>query len=524
MIRRILSNNACFSLQHTSYLLSFARTRIISQVCYHSDSIDGGFQEETPFDEQRLSSQEASGILRAHEASIDLEANCPVKYYEVNYLGANNPPEDRQAQARIHSVDSNMYLFGVFDGHGGPWCSDAVGQRLFEYISVTLHSPNDLGRIMKEAKRLVSTHQSHIHNHAHDKTTLNAITSLLLHSYYNPYKDTRNSKIKEMHQMNLLKHIEDLYTNFDHENTDIVAALESAFVKLDRDICAEAIPIETQHVDEDLLQICTAGSCACVALVKDDDLYVANCGDARAILGTVDDEGNPAVIDLSHDHNIRNQAEVKRVVREHPSNEANSIIRSDRLLGLLMPFRAFGDIRFKWPANYLREYLQPYYKKGDAIPQFYLTPPYLTVRPEIRKHKLTKKDKFIVLATDGVWDLLSSEKVVQLIFNHQKGIQSFDRFVLHKTGNTTTLKLKDINELLLARQQAIKNQPIDQNSATHLIRQALAYTSKGQFDSKLLSDVLTFPNPRSIRDDMTITVVYFDQDYIDQIQTKGKTK
>jgi len=78
------------------------------------------------------------------------------------------------------------------------------------------------------------------------------------------------------------------------------------------------------------------------------------------------------------------------------------------------------------------------------------------------------------------------------------------------------LKLKDINQLLLARQQAIKNQPIDQNSATHLIRQALAYTSKGQFDSKLLSDVLTVPNPRSIRDDITITVVYFDQDYIDK--------
>ena len=234
----------------------------------------------------------------------------------------------------------------------------------------------------------------------------------------------------------------------------------------------------------------------------------------------MDDEDNLDVIHLSHDHNVRNPSEVQRVLGEHPTNEAHSIIRGDRLLGLLMPFRAFGDIRFKWPANYLREYLQPYYKKGDAIPQFYLTPPYLTVRPEISKHKLTKKDKFLVLATDGVWDLLSPERVVQLIFNHQKGIQSFDRFVLHKSGSTHSLKLKEINELLLARQQAIKNQPMDQNSATHIIRQALAYTSKGQFDSKLLSDVLTFPNPRSIRDDITITVVYFDHDYIDRIQTK----
>ncbi|CAF4226768.1 unnamed protein product, partial [Rotaria sordida] len=234
--------------------------------------------------------------------------------------------------------------------------------------------------------------------------------------------------------MNLLKHIEDLYTTIDHDNTDIVTALESAFIKLDRDICAEAMPVAaTQQVDEDLLQICTAGSCACVTLVKDDDLYIANCGDARAVLGTIDDE-----------------AEVKRVLCEHPINESNSVLRSDRLLGLLMPFRAFGDIRFKWPANYLREYLQPYYKKGDAISQFYLTPSYLTVRPEISKHKLTRKDKFLVLVTVGVWDLLSSERVVQLIFNHQKGIQSFDRFVLNKSGNTTILKLKEINELLLA--------------------------------------------------------------------------
>ena len=176
-----------------------------------------------------------------------------------------------------------MYLFGVFDGHGGPWCSDVVGQRLFEYIAVTLHPPNDLQRIMQEAKRITSSHASH--SHSHEKFASNTITSLLLHSYYNPYKDTRNSKIKEIHQMNLLKHIEDAYTTIDSDSTDIVGALESAFRKLDRDICSEAIPSDSQQVDEDLLQICTSGSCACVALVKDTDLYIANCGDARALLG-----------------------------------------------------------------------------------------------------------------------------------------------------------------------------------------------------------------------------------------------
>jgi pyruvate dehydrogenase phosphatase len=172
-----------------------------------------------------------------------------------------------------------MYLFGVFDGHGGPWCSDVVGQRLFEYIAVSLAPPNDLEIIMRKGKSMLISNQNPSQN-------LGNISSLLLHSYYNPYKDTRNSKIKEIHQINLLKHIEEVYTTFDSDNTDIVSALESAFVKLDRDLCAEAIPTNnTEHVDEDLLQICTAGSCACVALVKDADLYIANCGDARAILG-----------------------------------------------------------------------------------------------------------------------------------------------------------------------------------------------------------------------------------------------
>ena len=78
-----------------------------------------------------------------------------------------------------------------------------------------------------------------------------------------------------------------------------------------------------------------------------------------------------------------------------------------------------------------------------------------------------------------------------------------------------------MNYYLLDNNQLKINQLIKILS-THLIRQALAYTSKGQFDSKLLSDVLTVPNPRSIRDDITVTIVYFDQDFIDQIETKEK--
>jgi len=92
MIRRILLNNVSFYSKQSSYLLSLHKNRIISLTYYHSDSIGDDLPDETNYEEQRLSSHEATKILRTHEASIDLEANCPVKYFEVNYLGANNPP------------------------------------------------------------------------------------------------------------------------------------------------------------------------------------------------------------------------------------------------------------------------------------------------------------------------------------------------------------------------------------------------------------------------------------------------
>ncbi|CAM4963417.1 unnamed protein product [Rotaria socialis] len=494
MIRHVLfnNNNRCFCSKYSTHLLSLYRKEIISLVYYHSDSIEDNLFDRTfRHHEQKLLPEEATKILQKNEASIDLEVNCSVKYYEANHLGANNPSEDRQAQARIRMHDPYTYLFGVFDGHGGPWCSDVLSQRLFDYIAVSLKPPNDLEQIMRQARTMTN------HNYSH-------ISSLLLQSYHNPCKDMRNSKVKKIHAMNLIKHIEEVYTTFDGDYTDIIGALENAFIKLDRDICAEAIPTETQPFNKGLLQISMAGSCACVALINETDLYIANSGDARAVLGkqkknispkilivyvvsfagTINDNGNPSLISLSNVHNVHNQLEIKRVLSEHPSNEYHSVIRSDRLLGVLSPFRAFGNIRFKWPKNYLKEYLQPYYKNVDALVQFYLTPPYLTVRPEIIKHKLTKNDKFLVLATDGVWDALSPEKVVELIFNHQKGIQSLDQFLL---------------------------QSLDRNSATNLIRHALAYTSKGHFDSKLFLDTLASHNPRSMRDDITVTIIYFDR-------------
>lgn len=61
-------------------------------------------------------------------------------------------------------------------------------------------------------------------------------------------------------------------------------------------------------------------------------------------------------------------------------------------------------------------------KRQDAmLPPHYLTPPYLSAEPEVTQHKITNRDKFLVLATDGLWELMHRQTVVQLVAQQLTG-------------------------------------------------------------------------------------------------------
>lgn len=49
---------------------------------------------------------------------------------------------------------------------------------------------------------------------------------------------------------------------------------------------------------------------------------------------------------MVEEHNTENLQELNRVISEHPSNEKDTVIKYERLLGQLAPLRAFGDLRF----------------------------------------------------------------------------------------------------------------------------------------------------------------------------------
>jgi serine/threonine protein phosphatase PrpC len=44
------------------------------------------------------------------------------------------------------------------------------------------------------------------------------------------------------------------------------------------------------------------------------------------------------------------------------------------------------------------------------------TPPYLTAMPEVSYHRLTARDKFMVIGSDGLWDMMTPMQVAIVAF------------------------------------------------------------------------------------------------------------
>ncbi len=62
--------------------------------------------------------------------------------------------------------------------------------------------------------------------------------------------------------------------------------------------------------------------------------------------------------------------------------------------------------------------------------------------------------------------------------------------------------------------------PIDENSATHIIRHAIGGTSgtqDEQYNRLAVSLQLPAGAARNYRDDITVTVIYFNQDYLQRV-------
>ena len=97
------------------------------------------------------------------------------------------------------------------------------------------------------------------------------------------------------------------------------------------------------------------------------------------------------VQNLSYDHKPNNELEAKRIVA------AGGWVEFNRVNGNLALSRALGDFVFK---------------KNDAKRA---EEQIVTAYPDVDVKELTSDHEFILLACDGIWDVLSNEEVLDFV-------------------------------------------------------------------------------------------------------------
>jgi protein phosphatase 1G len=199
-----------------------------------------------------------------------------------------------------------------------------------------------------------------------------------------------------------------ILNNKQYKEGNIELALQEVFLTFDESLLLKEVNDELKNIRQTVIGDTisqtekpgiTSGSTALVILIKNDIIYVANVGDSRCVLSR-----NGKALSLSYDHKPEDCQERRRIERC-----GGRVVQGRINCGLNLS-RAFGDHQYKRNKNLpLREQMV------IALPQI-----------KVKQIKF-KKDEFIVIACDGIWNCMSNQKVVDFIRKRIKAKQNLSK-------------------------------------------------------------------------------------------------
>ena len=127
---------------------------------------------------------------------------------------------------------------------------------------------------------------------------------------------------------------------------------------------------------------CTAVS----VLIHGNKVTVANTGDSRCVMSR-----RGEAIPLTLDHKPIIYEEAQRIIR------AGGFVRDNRVNGALNVSRTIGDLDFK---------------RNSELPH---TEQMVVATPDITDLELHEGDEFLILACDGIWDVLTNQEAVDFV-------------------------------------------------------------------------------------------------------------
>ncbi|XP_027337259.1 probable protein phosphatase 2C 65 [Abrus precatorius] len=172
-----------------------------------------------------------------------------------------------------------------------------------------------------------------------------------------------------------------------------------------------------KEMDEDLARNIDTdgfrgGSTAVTIIKQGDQLIVGNLGDSRAVLCSRSDDNNLVPVQLTVD-----------LTPDIPS-EASRIINSG---GRVFAVAEDPAVKRMW----MPTEDSPGLAMSRAFGNFCLKTYGLISVPDVSCRKLTKQDEFVVLATDGVWSVLTNNEVINIVASAPKRSMAAKLLVKH---------------------------------------------------------------------------------------------
>ncbi|KAL3680341.1 hypothetical protein R1sor_023297 [Riccia sorocarpa] len=182
--------------------------------------------------------------------------------------------------------------------------------------------------------------------------------------------------------------------------SNLVKATESAYLEMDQLTLAQPKGFLGALRERGVGGAKCGATAAAVVLKPSKDgqetIIASNVGDARVILSRA-----RSAVQLTFDHKPDVAEERQRIEKRNPTPKKPLVVNVDgiwRVGGLLALSRAFGDA-------YLKDWSDG--KVEGARGGFGLT-----AEPHVTVDTITPDDEFIIVATDGLWEKVSNQEVV----------------------------------------------------------------------------------------------------------------
>ncbi|XP_061356232.1 probable protein phosphatase 2C 25 isoform X2 [Gastrolobium bilobum] len=191
--------------------------------------------------------------------------------------------------------------------------------------------------------------------------------------------------------------------------------------------------------------IAAMGSCCLVGVIWKGTLYIANLGDSRAVIGSIGGSNKIIAEQLTREHNASKE-EVRRELKSlHPEDSQIVVMKHGtwRIKGIIQVSRSIGDAYLK----------QPEFSFDPSFPRFHLPEPIrrpvLTAEPSVCSRVLQPNDKFIIFASDGLWEHMTNQEAAEIVHKSPRtGIaRRLLRAALNEAARKREMRYKDLQKV-----------------------------------------------------------------------------